>query len=210
MLTDVFLHGELGVKYGTHHRFDINNACQAARALAANYKEFYRDFVDGFYIIKVGDEELSDNALQRAINKERPVHIIPVVGGSKKGGGVKAIAGIALLAVATGGAAAAVGPFAAGTSAFSATAFSIGSYAVSYGSLALSGVSMLLQGVSSLLTSTPSTNYDTRNPVDQRPSALFNGQTNRSAEGTVVPLVYGEFIVGSVVASAGLEIEQIL
>lgn len=211
MLTDVHLHGALGDKYGRLHQFDIANVPQATRALAANYKGFFEDFKDGQYEVYIGDHALDEESLRLRIGRGRPVHIIPVVAGAGSGkGGVKAVAGIALLAIATGGAAAAIGPFAAGASGFSATAFSVAGFSVSYGSLALSGLTMVLQGVSALLTPTPKADYSNRERPDQRASFLFNGATNRSAEGTPVPLVYGRFRTGSVIASAGITIEQLL
>lgn len=211
MLTDVHLHGALGDKYGALHKFDIANVGQAAKALAANYPGFYADFVDGQYEVYIGEQAIDEESLRIRIGHGRPVHIIPIVAGAGRGkGGIKAVAGIALLAVATAGAGAAIGPFAAGASGFSATAFSVAGFSVSYGSLALSGLSMVLQGVSSLLTPVPKAEYNNRETPDQRASFLFNGATNRSAEGTAVPLIYGRFRAGSVIASAGITIEQLL
>jgi predicted phage tail protein len=69
---------------------------------------------------------------------------------------------------------------------------------------------MVLQGVSSLLTPVPKAEYNNRETPDQRASFLFNGATNRSAEGTAVPLIYGRFRAGSVIASAGITVEQLL
>jgi predicted phage tail protein len=211
MLTNVHLYGSLAEKYGSSHKFDIVNAPQAVRALSVGYKGFERDFVEGEYHIKIGNHYIGEDALRLRLGAGRDVHVIPVIHGGKRSGGLKAIAGIAILAVATGGAAAAIGPFAAGASGFSATAFSVGGFAVSYGSLASTGLSMLLGGLSGLLTPVPkSGDYNNRNPVDQQASFLFNGATNRSAEGTAIPLVYGRHKCGSVVASAGMVVEQLL
>lgn len=209
MMTDVYLYGALGEKYGRKHCFDIATAPQAAKALAANFKSFYHDFKDGFYNVRIGNTSLDSDSLGIRIGKGKAVHIIPQVMGSKKSGGIKVIAGIALLAIATGGAAAAIGPFAAGASGFSAVT-TIAGFSVSYGSIATLGLTMALQGVSSLLTPVPKADYSSRNPVDQRTSGLFNQPTNRSAEGTPIPLVYGRFKSGSVVASAGMTVEQLL
>lgn len=41
--------------------------------------------------------------------------------------------------------------------------------------------------------------------VDKRDSFYFSGAKNTTEPGTPIPLVYGEFIVGSVVASIGIE-----
>src|SRR4051794_30555837 len=110
MLTDVYLHGEIGSKYGHRHAFDIANAKQAARALACNYRGFEQDFRTGTYRVLLGDihtgHELDVDSLDFRVGT-RPVHIIPVAAGAGGRGGGKAIVGVALLAVATGGAAAA-------------------------------------------------------------------------------------------------------
>lgn len=210
MLSDVYLYGELGAKYGRKHRFDVANAAQAAKALAANFKGFFADFRDGNYHVWVGDDELDETEISLR-SGGRDIHIIPVIAGAKRGGGMKVVAGIALLAIAATGAGAAIGPFAAGTSGFSATAFSVAGFNVSWGSLASAGISLALNGISSLLTPTPKAgDYGQRNPVDQRASYLFTSATNRSAEGTAIPIVCGRFRVGTVVASAGITVEQLL
>lgn len=213
MMTDVYLYGKLGEKYGAHHRFDIASVGSACKALAVNYKGFAADFREGFYDVKVGLDQIDETMIAMR-NAGRAIHITPVAQGAKRGGGVKAIAGVALLAIATAGAASAALPWLSGAAAvgngFGVAAFSIAGYSVSWGSLALSGGLMLLQGISGMLTAAPKADYSNRNPVDQRASFLFNGATNRSADGTAVPLVYGKFKTGSVVASAGIMIEQLL
>lgn len=210
MLSNVYLYGELGDKYGRAHRFDIANAAQAAKALAANFKGFFRDFRDGYYHVWVGDDELDETQISIATGG-RDVHIIPMAAGSKRSGGMKVVAGIALIAIAATGAGAAMGPFLAGTSGFSATAFNVAGFSVSWGSLASAGISLALNGISGLLTPTAKAgDYGQRNPVDQRSSYLFNSATNRSAEGTAIPIVCGRFRVGTVVASAGITVEQLL
>jgi len=213
MLTNIHLHGHLGVKYGAIHRFDVNNACQATRALAANYPGFTKDFIDGIYNVRYDDIELDETQVNLRVGKNRTIHIIPLAAGAKKSGALKIIVGIALIAITAGGAAAAIGPFAAGASGFGATAFTVPllGTSVTWGALATQGAMMVLAGASSLLTPTPKAgDYGNRNPVDQRASFLFNGATNRSAEGTAKPIVYGQFRTGSVIASAGMTVEQLL
>lgn len=212
MLTDIYLYGNLAEKYGAHHRFDVPHAVSACRALAVNFKGFESDFRDGFYDVKIGQDPIRENQIALKTGG-RDIHITPIAQGAKRSGGLKAVAGIALLSIATFGASTAALPWLSGTAAigsgFGATAFTIAGYSVTYGSLALSGGLMLLQGASSLLSPSPKADYSTRNPVDQRASFLFNGVTNRSADGTPLQLVYGEFLVGSIVASAGIYVEQV-
>jgi predicted phage tail protein len=73
------------------------------------------------------------------------------------------------------------------------------------------GASLVLGGVSQLLTpvptlSAPST-VDTAK--DPRKSYSFSGVQNTSRQGTPVPIVYGETLVGSIVISAGIDTEQV-
>lgn len=209
MLTDVFLYGDLGKKYGSKHCFDINSPRQAISALCANFKDFNKDFIKYEYKVKIGDSFISEQELVFNFDNKKTIKFIPIIQGNKRSGTVKAIAGIAILTAATMGAASVYGPFLPGTSGFSATAFSAFGANVSYGTLALTGLAITLQGFSSLLTPLPKSNYDSRESVDQRASFLFNGATNRSAEGATIPVVYGRFRVGSIVISSGLRIEQI-
>lgn len=210
MLTNVHLHGELGDKYGSPHRFDIASAAQSVNALAAAFPEFPQDLKDGFYHVRVGNAYIGEEALTLHLGKGRDVHIIPTIEGSKNRGGIKAVAGIVILSVATYGAFSA----AAGGSLFGAAGgFAAASpiFGISYGSFALMGIGMILQGVSGLLTPMPKVgDYNAREAVDQRASFMFNGPTNRSAEGATVPLVFGTYEVGSVVISAGIQVEQLL
>lgn len=213
MMTDIYLYGNLAEKYGAHHKFDIANVAQSVRALSVNHKGFAADFRDGFYDVKIGHDSVREDMLLFR-NAGRAIHIEPIAQGGKRSGGIKAIAGVALLAIATAGAASAALPWLSGAAAvgngLGATAFTIAGYSVTWGSIASSAGLMLLQGVSGMLTSQPKADYSARNPVDQRASFLFNGATNRSADGTALQLVYGEFKVGSIVASAGIYIEQLL
>jgi predicted phage tail protein len=70
------------------------------------------------------------------------------------------------------------------------------------------GVSLAIHGVAQLLAPAPTTNNASA-AVDQRQSFLFGGQSNISAQGGPVPLVYGRMRVGSVMVSAGVVTEQL-
>ena len=219
MLTKVHLYGDLAEKFGAVHHFDVANAPQASRALAANFKEFTANFRDGFYEVVIGTISLGEEMLGiRSGGKD--IHFIPVIQGSGKGG-LKVVLGIVILVAAVvlapvtgGGSLAAAGAATAGTAGaatgLGVAAFTIAGYGVTYGSIAAFGLTMALSGISSLLTPVPKGgDYGSRNPVDQRSSFLFNGATNKSAEGVPVPLVYGRFRMGSVVAAATTNIEQL-
>jgi predicted phage tail protein len=82
------------------------------------------------------------------------------------------------------------------------------------------GVALVLGGVSQLLSPTPqlgqigpasqSRNTTTEGTeIDPQESYSFSGIQNTSRQGTPVPVVYGETIVGSVVISAGIDVDTI-
>lgn len=216
MLHDIHLYGFLAEKYGSKHKFDIDTAPEAARALAANYKTFRADFADGNYRVVVGDldtgTDLDKEMLDFRIGHTQAVHIIPLAMGAKNGGGIKAIAGIALLTVATWGAASAIGAGVGLGAGFGATMpGALGALGATWGNLAGIGLSLAFSGVSALLSPTPKvTDYGQREAPDQRASFLFNSVVNRGAEGAAVSIIYGECIVGSTVISGGIETEKLL
>ncbi len=215
MLHNIHLYGSLAEKYGAKHCFDIVTAPEAARALAANYKGFRSDFIDGSYRVVVGDLEhgtdLEEQTLDFQIGQRQAVHIIPLAIGAKNGGGIKAIAGIALLSVATYGAFSAVGAGVGIGAGFGTSAFSVAGFGVTWGNIAGLGLSMAFSGVSQMLTPTPkASDYGNREAPDQRASFLFSTPVNRGAEGAVIPIIYGECVVGSIVISAGITTEKLL
>ncbi len=215
MLHNIHLYGRLAEKYGAEHQFYIVTAPEAVRALAANYKGFRNDFIDGSYRVVVGDVEcgtdLEEETLDFQIGQRQAVHIIPLAIGAKNGGGIKAIAGIALLSVATYGAFAAVGAGVGVGAGFGTTAFTALGGGVTWGNIAGLGVSLAFSGVSQMLSPTPKVaDYGAREAPDQRASFVFNGTVNRGAEGATVPIIYGECIVGSIVISAGINTEKLL
>jgi predicted phage tail protein len=141
----------------------------------------------------------------------------------------KILAGVALVAFAIIAGPAAGGFLGLGASAFgtaatattAATGFVLGAGAAAViGSV---GVALILGGVSQLLSPTPqigqigpaSQSLGGRNTttegteMDPQESYSFSGIQNTSRQGTPVPVVYGETIVGSVVISAGIDVDTI-
>lgn len=193
MLHDVYLYGKLAEKYGSKHTFDIVNAPQAARALAANFKEFFGDFKDNLYQVVIGDNleegtSIDENNLDFRIGTNKSVHIMPVIagsGGRNSTGIIKTVVGVVLI----------VASFFAGPA---------GPFLMNV------GLALVFSGVATLLTPTPRVqSYDARETPDRRASFLFNGPTNKGAEGTAIPIVYGRIRTGSVIVSAGIQTEQV-
>ena len=77
-------------------------------------------------------------------------------------------------------------------------------------SLIVAGVAMMIGGAVQMLTPIPSsTAQDQNNQPDNKPSYIFNGSVNTSAQGYPVPVGYGRMVVGSAVISAGISVEEL-
>ena len=151
---------------------------------------------DQYYKVGLGDRDLYPEELHQPAGQQ-VIKIIPVVAGAGDVG--KILLGVALigLTIATGGfGGAAIGLFGTGT--------------LGLGTLALGiGASLVLGGVSGLLTPTPVTPTGPDTANDPRKSYSFSSIQNSSRQGTPVPVIYGETVVGSVVISAGIDIAQV-
>ena len=228
MEKEVRLYGPLA-KFIGQRKFlaEISSAGEAIRMLLANFPGLERHMADQHYKVIVDGYDTDLEEIHYPASQT--IKIVPVLGGA--GGGVgKIVAGVALVAfaIATAGVGSgflglgagltgAVGPFAGGLT----TGFILGSAASTViGSI---GVALVLGGVSQLLSPTPqlgqigpaSQSLGGRNTttegteMDPQESYSFSGIQNTSRQGTPVPVVYGETIVGSVVISAGIDVDTI-
>ena len=188
----------------------VRTPAEAIRFLLCNFPSLRGVMRDGHYKVAASNFELDladhPEQLHYPLSNDDVVRVIPVITGA--GGGVgKILAGAALIglsAVSFGAGGAFAGSFGVtgiGAAAAGATA------GLATGSIALLGVgaSLVLGGVSDLITPVPRT-PDIDN--DPRENFSFSGIQNVTREGVPVPIVYGEIIVGSVVVSAGLNVEE--
>jgi predicted phage tail protein len=187
-LTEIRLHGVLGIKFGRVHRFAVHSPAQALRALCSQIRGF-RDHLQRYsepgYKVFAGAEGLAVDDLQLRTGR-KVIRIVPVIAG---GGAVfKIIAGIVLIIV---GAILSYFGFGAGTPLMSM------------------GASLLFSGVSELLFSAPKPKVSQNEAANNRPSYSFNGAVNTSGQGNCVPICYGELRVGSQVISAGIQTEPL-
>ena len=217
-MREIKLYGALA-KFVGQRRFvaEISSAGEAIRMLLVNFPGLERHMADQHYKVIVDGydsdlEELNYPASQT-------IKIVPAFGGA--GGGVgKILAGVALVAAAI-----VLGPVSGGFMGLgmglSGAGMGIvgGSVAVLAGTI---GTSLILGGVSQLLSPTPqigsfgpassgrSRQTTTEaSELDPQESYSFSGIQNTSRQGTPVPIVYGETIVGSVVISAGIDVDTI-
>lgn len=207
----IHLHGRLGDEFGTLFEFDVETAGEAIRALHANIPErFCNALKEGSYWVIRGDEETGMPIEEELLNSFRlgdaDLHIIPALEGSarsgKRGGTIKAIAGIALIGIAifaSGGLAA------GGLAALGNTAFSIGGLSITWGNIALFGFALAISGASSLLTQKEKPKAETK----REDSFSFSGPSNVIEQGNAIPLIYGRVMTGGIPISTGIDTEDI-
>lgn len=211
MLRDVYLYGPLGREFGRHFRIAVETPNEAIRALITLRPGLRQKLREGFWRVIVGTPHIA-NAVEFPFMRmgAQPLHLVPATPPRGGDGGVgKVVAGVVMI-----GAAIALSPFTGGASfaaAMAANAF----MGVSYGAIALMGASMVLGGIASMISrpSTPQVQA-AQNPTassrpEDRPSFMFNGVVNNTSQGGPVPLVIGLHLCGSVVISAGINVEDI-
>lgn len=207
MMRTIHLYGHLKKQFGAKHRFDVRTAAEALRALNCAFPgDFVTALQSGSYKLVRGSKTSGmqlDLDLVSSFNLgQADLHLIPVAAGAANNKGVaKTIVGVALIGAAifmSGG------TLAAPLSGMGATAFSIGGMGVTWGNIALLGLGIALSGVSTLLAGDAKSE---EKKSDE--SYTINGPTNIASEGTAIPLIYGECIVGSVNVSFDADIEDI-
>jgi len=195
MLRKVKLYGKLAKFVGKRVlEADVATAAEAVRFLLANWPELERHMADQHYRVSLGDYDLGEDELHDPAGKQ-PIKIVPVVAGAGAVGRI--IAGVALVALS-------LVSFGAGAFAGLGVAGAFGS-SITFGL----GTSLVLGGVAQLLTPTPRLSIGPDSETDPRKNYSFSSIQNTSRQGTPVPIVYGEMIVGSVVISVGLDIDQV-
>jgi predicted phage tail protein len=222
MKREVRVYGPLA-KFVGQRQFlaEISNAGEAVRMLLANFPGLERHMADQHYKVIVDNYEADLDEIHYPASQT--IKIVPVLGGA--GGGVgKIIAGVALVAIAI--AAPGVGLFAGGSLGFGVVAGATGAAASLAAIGGTIGLGLILGGVAQLLSPTPQLaqigpasttlgggagrNTTTEGTeLDPQASYSFSGIQNTSKQGTPVPVVYGETIVGSVVISAGIDTDDI-
>jgi hypothetical protein len=165
-------------------RAEVGTAAEAVRFLTANFPQVEKHMADQHYRVSLGERDLALEEIHDPAGKQ-VIKIIPVVAGAGAVG--KIIAGIALIAL---------------------------SFIPGIGALAVSlmvglGTSLVLGGVAQLISPVPRPPTGADSTEDPRKSYSFSSIQNTSRQGTPVPIVYGEMIVGSIVISAGIDVAQV-
>ena len=188
MLSKIRLYGRLA-KFLKRRVFeaDVSSAAEAVRFLLASFPHLEPELSEGHYRVSVGDYDLAEDELHHPAGQQ-VIKIIPVVAGAGAVGRI--IAGVLLV-----GAALIIGQPWLGATA--------------YGLIVGTGASLVLGGVAQLLTPVPTLPTGTDSQQDPRKTYSFSGIQNTSRQGTPVPVIYGETLVGSVVISAGIDTVQV-
>ncbi|QSY98660.1 tail assembly protein (plasmid) [Rhizobium bangladeshense] len=189
----IHFYGLAKKRYGASINLDVSSIAEAFRALSLQLEGF-REFVEkhNFQIVwgrsrKTGAQLGEDDV--KMLLQGGDIHVVPVLQGHKKGGLLKIIAGVFLLAAAF------FVPFA---SASLTLGSSIGIGGLTYGNLAVLGLGLIAAGVSQMMTKKPKTDEK------KDDSFMLDGQLNVTEQGGPVPVIYGRTLVGSVLISAGM------
>lgn len=200
---------------------EVRSAGEAIRMLLANFPGLERHMADNHYKVVVDNYESDLDEINNPASG--CIQIIPVVVGAwnpfkalgKIFVGAALIVGAIFLAPAAGGFLAAGGLINAAGAGFTGAAL----VSSVVGTI---GASMVLGGVAQLISPTPqiqqpgaassfqpvrTTEGGPQDPQG-RDSYSFSGIQNTSRQGSCVPCVFGETVVGSVVISAGLDVDD--
>ncbi|MGA0539054.1 hypothetical protein [Neotabrizicola sp. VNH66] len=191
-MNTIRLYGALGKEFGTEHRFAITSPGEAFQALAANFPRFTDKLRHGFYKLIIGARTTGTELDEKTILSHRigteDIHIIPATKGRGRGGLGKVLAGILLVGLAAFG-----GPL---------MATSLGAGGMTVGTaVGHMGLGLTLTGVAQLLAPSQDTG-------ESDPSYTMAGPTNSTREGGIIPIVYGECVVGGSMISGQLRIEN--
>lgn len=216
-MVTIRLLGEAGRKFGRRFQLAVKTPAEAVRALSLQIPGLREYLIESgehgiaWRVVTDHAEGLTEEQLLWPMSKRLVLAPIPTGRGGQGMGIGAIITGVALVALAVlvpglgGGVAATI----FGTQ-FSATALSVGAV----------GLSMIFGGVAQLLTPTPKmptvdnvggASTTGRSESDQLKSFTFDKSNANTKQGEVVPVLYGERIIGSLpVLSFGLELQNYL
>jgi predicted phage tail protein len=214
-MVTIRLLGEAGRRFGRQFKLAVKTPAEAIRALCVQIPALRQYLLDseenGIRWRAITDHAagLDEEGLLWPLSKKFVLAPIPV----GRGGVGKIIAGVALVAVSV---------LFAPAGAFAGGLFTLGAQAVPI--VAGIGLSLAFSGVADLLTPTPKMPNVTggvsgvgtgatggRSREDQRKSFTFDKSNANTQQGEVVPVLYGERIIGSTpILSFGLELQNSL
>lgn len=158
---------------------EVSSPAEAIRFLVANFPEVEEHITNHNYRVFIADTDIDETELNHPCGTNE-IKIIPVTQGA--GGALRIISGTALIAL---------------------------SFIPGFQILGAIGASLVLGGISQLLTPVPKLSGSNTDPSDPRKSYSFSSVQNTSRQGSPIPIVYGECLVGSIVVSIGVDLNQV-
>jgi len=210
-MVTIRLLGEAGRRFGRRFQLAVKTPAEAVRALCVQMPDLRQYLMDSgdngiaWRVVTDHAEGLTEEQLLWPMSKR--LVLAPIPTGRGGNGGVGAIiAGVALVALSIFTAGATIGLL--GLAKPLAISPILGTL----------GVSMIFRGVAQLLTPTPTMPGATtgatlsgRSESDQLKSFTFDKSNANTKQGEVVPVLYGERLVGTLpVLSFGLELQNYL
>lgn len=185
MLTTVLLYGDMGRKFGKRWTLDISSPAEAIRAIMANRPDL-RAWLDerrdqAFRVLVGNDPEgCNEEQLFDPLGGQT-LKFIPVVAGAKDGIWQVVVGAVLIGLSYLGGP---LQPF-----------------------LFNAGVALVVGGISQMLFAPPRPDDPPEKP-ENKPSYLFSGPVNTTAQGQAVPVLYGKLRVGSAVIYGSIKSED--
>ncbi len=201
MKKTIKVYGELKKYLGQGtFEFDVLNAAQAIKALCVNFKGLEKWLIDNdqngiAYKVKVGIEEIGEENIEDLalpLGTKEVFSIRPVITGAGRGLG-RILTGALLI----------------GAGFLVGGGFLGGALAKNLGAIKFvkqMGLLMTVQGVAEMLSPQPP--IPEINQASSLTNYSFSGINNVSQVGTAIPVVMGRAFCGSVLISAGLDVDQ--
>ncbi|WP_060507165.1 tail assembly protein [Pseudomonas sp. NBRC 111124] len=196
-MTEIKLSGSLARRFGRTHRRQLENGdtWEVFKALKATLPGFEEEIkrLDGMglcFAIFRNRKNVGPEDFGRAGARE--VRLIPVVRGSKRGGILQTVLGVALIAAVAIFAPAGLGAIGAGGA---------------WGIAGAVGISMAVGGVIQLL-SPQAQGLSLSAAAENKPSYAFGGARNTTASGNPVPICIGKRRWGGAIISASIEAQD--
>lgn len=194
--------GSMREKFGSEFTLRCISVQQGVRGLCSMVKGFGEEVAKMNFRIIIGDRDTGRLLRAEEVGAVLPVgadvHLVPAVRGAGGGGhgmgiGKIIIGTILIVASWYAGGSAGIAYFGAQGAAFvSGMAFAV-------------GMTLIMSGISALLA--PQAKQQKNSNQN---SFGFSGVQNTTQQGVPVPVVYGEFEIGSVLVSAGISTQQLI
>ena len=207
-MVTIRLLGEAGRRYGRRFQLAVKTPAEAVRALCLQIPGLRQYLLESgekgvsWRVVTDHAEGLDEDQLLWPMSKRLVLAPLP----AGRGATGRIIAGVALVAIAIilPGA----GLFAGGAIGFGTTV-GFSTVTAAMGNI---GLALIFTGVAELLTPTPKmSNVKGRDRDEQQNSFTFDKSNANTSQGEVVPVLYGERIIGSLpVLSFGLELQNYL